>query len=116
MRGRFRAIVGDTGLMEIAIGVALALAVVDLASAVGGMLVGFWQTPAPSAEELGVDADSGTELALLNLFSNDGTFEIGGHLLDVSHVIRALLEVALVLALALWLWPRAAASLERESR
>jgi hypothetical protein len=51
-----------------------------------------------------------------NLFSNGGAFEIGGHLLDVSLLAGAIIELILVLGLALWLWPRTeAAAVESKS-
>jgi hypothetical protein len=107
MRRRVSAIANDVGLMEVTIGVALAFALVDLARAVGDTLVRWWQTPSPSTEVRGDDPSNGTILALENLFS-DGAYEVGGRLLDLSLFVGAVIEVALVLALALWLWPRQA--------
>jgi hypothetical protein len=106
MRRRLRTLITDIGLMEIAIGVALALALVDLAQAIGTTVVNFWNTPefSPDTEAYG-DADEGTVLALENLFSDPG-FNIFGHRLDLSSLIAALIEVLTVLLLALWLWPR----------
>jgi hypothetical protein len=106
VRHRLRALITDIGLMEIAIGVALALALVDLATAIGNTLVSFWNTPAlGDAEAFGDTDEEGTRLALENLFSDPG-FDLAGHRLDLSIVIAALIEVLLVLVLALWLWPR----------
>jgi hypothetical protein len=104
MRRRFSAVISDIGLMEIAIGVALALALVDLAQAIGQTFVYWWRTPVSAFETTGGE-DAGTALALENLFSAEG-FDLGGRVLDLSYIVGALIEVLLVLGLALWLWPR----------
>jgi hypothetical protein len=76
MRRRFSAVISDIGLMEIAIGVALALALVDLAQAIGQTFVYWWQTPASTIERTGGE-DVGTALALENLSQPEDSISVG---------------------------------------
>jgi hypothetical protein len=95
MLRRIRELLSDAGIMEIAVGVLLGFAIVDLANAVSVTAVEFWRYKAPDGD--------GTAIALEGLFNRG--IRIGDRYLDVAEIIRAVLQTVLILAAALLLRP-----------